>query len=79
MNDWQPIETAPRDGTRVIVYCPRRGVCAPAYWDDCRYARKPIPYWRHYGEFVFGVWETRRDQPTHWMPMLPAPDEAVKP
>jgi len=63
---WQPIETAPRDGTSVLVYSSK--------WfpgtNDCDIA------------FVaFGVWETlegmRNMNPTHWMP-LPSPPE-VKP
>jgi hypothetical protein len=78
VNDWQPIETAPKDGSAIVIYCPRRGVCAPAHWDDCKYATKPRPYWRHFGEYLWGVAETRRDQPTHWMP-IPAHPEAVKP
>lgn len=31
---WQPIETAPRDGTHFIVHCPVSGVVAECYFDD---------------------------------------------
>lgn len=32
MTDWQPIETAPRDGTVIIVYAP--GLFQTAAWID---------------------------------------------
>jgi hypothetical protein len=70
---WRPIETAPKDGTEVLLYCPEQGV-ARGRWNDCRYASNPRPYWTNDAERLFGVSRTRSDQPTHWMP-LPAPPE----
>jgi hypothetical protein len=32
MNSWQPIATAPKDGTRIILI-DRRGVVMRGYWD----------------------------------------------
>ena len=76
---WQPIETAPKDGTRIMVYCPRLGVNCSANWNDDKYARKPRPYWTHMGEYLWGKTMVREDQPTHWMPMPEAPAEAGTP
>lgn len=60
MTKWQPIKTAPRDGTEFL-----------AVWNDC----DPIPYgvvsYRECGwqEGFSGVRE-----PTHWMPLLEPPN-----
>ena len=59
---WRPIETAPRDGTTVVL--------AEWSWDGCwRFGQS---YWRKYqGNFGEGfAWIGH--SPTHWMP-LPAP------
>jgi len=72
MSGWLPIETAPKDGTKIIVYCKHMGVVGPSYWDADRYSKRPIPYWTNYGEILWGKKRTRFDQPTHWMP-LPQP------
>jgi hypothetical protein len=57
---WQPIETAPRDGTTVLAWC-----------DEWKHARTAWAYesdqWQAAPPSIF--------QPTHWMP-LPAPPEA---
>ena len=57
--DWQPIETAPRDGTVVLVYAPGRDGLS-AMQSTCAY--HPDAGWC--------IDELR--QPSHWMP-LPAP------
>jgi hypothetical protein len=57
MNNWQPIETAPKDGTVVLIWSPSRGACAA--WKKGRgWHTEP------------GVYHVSR--PTHWMP-LPDP------
>lgn len=65
MSEWQPIETAPKDGTPILVACPySSGVAVEnVRWIDRPRARG----WRfhNYGP-ALGV------QPTHWMP-LPEP------
>lgn len=72
---WQPISTAPKDGTVVLVYRPDAygwgGKVDLAYWDDDRYAKKPRPYW-HSARLIIDIQESRRMAPTHWMP-LPDP------
>ena len=68
MTDWQPIETAPKDGTAVLGYFPaKRGFVA-------RQDVVPI-YWSEWGG---GTWTNSTsgcrllDHTTHWQP-LPAP------
>lgn len=72
--EWLPIESAPRD-EKIMVYSERWGIVAPAYWSEDKYARKPSPYWTHYGEHLWGKRDARANQPTHWMP-LPQPPAA---
>ena len=83
MSDWQPIETAPRDGTRVMLW---RGFADLGKWSEM-----VIAEWHHgawcwpdpgknpttHGEWtdcdlIEGYEDAKK--PTHWMP-LPAPPE----
>lgn len=86
--DWQPIETAPKDGTSVLLFTTCHGVCeawfAKGEWSD----DTPISPAEYSGEswvccddaFSLEVelgpdgWE-HHGTATHWMP-LPAPPEA---
>jgi hypothetical protein len=66
MNDWQPIETAPKDGTTVIVYDPAYAQpVVPGAWDSEEEAEGGQTWRASDAE-----WD--RLNPTHWMP-LPAP------
>jgi hypothetical protein len=73
MSEWQPIETAPKD-KYILLYCSRFGIIR-GKWSDEQYAKTPRPYWRHDKTDLYGIRDTRDDQPTHWMP-LPNPPEA---
>lgn len=58
---WQPIETAPRDGSRVLVWY---GFALTARWRSS--GKCPNPFWGwHSGE----NWV----EPTHWMPLPAGP------
>ncbi len=60
MSDWQPIETAPRDGTKFLAYC-ENGRMRVDWVDEAQrniYGR----FWQEHGDNRY----------THWMP-LPAP------
>ena len=88
MSEWQPIETAPKDGTRIFGYSPRDvddlgQPFAVIYWYEIppRTYYEPHPTVRD--AFVLverkseyeGYWEGAEITPfraTHWMP-LPAP------
>jgi hypothetical protein len=85
MADWQPIETAPKDGTEIILYRPS---------DEHRSAKRWISWWydkteTQYGRITYEVhewWggtflsdpERRPPEPTHWMP-LPEPPVTGEP
>ena len=65
MSEWQPIETAPKDGTPILTAYYDDGKnyrVAPSWWN------KHLPCWYGYG----------RIQPSYWMP-LPAPPKEPKP
>lgn len=70
---WQSIDTAPKDGTEIIVFIPAHGVVSPCRWNEDKYAKKPRPYWAHWGKYAFGINDLRANQPTHWIPVLPKP------
>lgn len=65
-NEWQPIETAPRDGTAVLLYCPTfyfgpgvyLGWWEGTHFECCTEGQTLGPY--------------SDNGATHWMP-LPAP------
>lgn len=66
IEEWQPIETAPRDGTNIIVYRPKfHGNYIPQVGTD---------YWMTKGLFVPTWGKSRKDvPPTHWQPFPKPP------
>lgn len=64
---WRTIDSAPKDGTRVLLF--RNGYKVFGKWDDDRYAAKPRGYWSHDRVQQLGVKDARAVPPSHWMPM----------
>ncbi len=64
MSEWQPIETAPKDGTQVLV-------ADAGVWMACARHWPCNSYWT---EDVASA--LRLNEPTHWMPL---PDHPVGP
>ena len=72
MSEWQPIETAPKDGTGVLGYFPElKGYVAPQEF---------IPM--HWSGWGGGIWCNSTSghnllsaKPTHWMPLPTPPEE----
>lgn len=71
MNKWQPIENAPRDGTRIIVakieqsgHTDFGGVTPPHVW----FAVTASHNGKHWTDGI-----ERLVEPTHWMPVPPVP------
>jgi hypothetical protein len=65
MSEWQPIETVPKDGTAVLIYCPTENCIVSSRW------RQDGDDGRWYGTDPMGRLNWIQ-LPTHWMP-LPAP------
>ena len=69
--EWQPIETAPKDGRTILIGAAGPRVCA-AFWMNDWYGDKSLPGWMMDGmDEEYGSYKN----PTHWMP-LPAPPTA---
>ena len=67
---WQPIATAPKDGTEIVLY----GACCPER-SRSRYAKDANVGWFSGGEWKTRVYGETCDA-THWMP-LPAPPQTA--
>ena len=62
MNMWQPIETAPQDGTSILVWSSVEGI-EIAYFDECSADER----WHvGYGHYSY---------PTHWQTLPESPSE----
>lgn len=79
MSDWRPIETAPKDGTRILVWALHYGRfrdIAFARWEDLR--PEPSDYWSDGrlgpGWYVSGASFV---EPTHWRPVPDPPQEEI--
>lgn len=72
MSGWRPIETAPKDGTWVILYAPAGGV-QPGYWGPSYFDYDPM--WLQYAHRS----EAREvvGEPTHWMPLPNSPEDGT--
>jgi len=66
---WQPIETAPKDGTDILVgYGRQSSFPMKIVWFNTLHK-----FWSHYGDAVLGL----ENNATHWLPIPPPPkDEA---
>lgn len=63
--NWQPIETAPKDGTQILGYTVWPALTAVRWAQESFYYGRPG--WED--EFSNVEW-----QPTHWMPLPPPPE-----
>lgn len=75
-NGWMPIESAPKDGTHVLI----AGGTFDAHWDEgLEFKGVCIAYWHGdhwHGNEANAHDEWKRHHPTHWQP-LPAPPETA--
>ena len=81
MTEWQPIETAPKDGTEIFVYAKwKYKNCDAKYsWRVANY-RSDISGWEngcHFWTITSTHFHETAIEPTHWMPLPPPPEEAI--
>lgn len=70
---WQSIESAPKDGSPIVVWPPTwTGISSCARWNEDKYAKNPKPYWSRVDDGG-RVMASRGNPPTHWMPLPAAP------
>lgn len=71
--DWQPIETAPRDGTKVDGWTVLAERWTNVWWEGTKND------WMHWWADNWGGVGAQRlgCQPTHWMPLPPTPSLEV--
>ena len=69
MTEWQPIETAPKDGTKVLL-----GRFSGTGTDHD--GRVRVDWYRQLGDSYigWGDFNMRYWPPTHWMPIPPPPE-----
>jgi hypothetical protein len=71
LTGWQPIETAPKDGTRFIAW--HEGRSGFFHWQGNDGTNRPVG-WRD--DFIYVYPEGDLNGPTHWQPLPEAPNGA---
>lgn len=81
MSVWRPIASAPRDGTRVLLYDKVKDIAVSGSWHSDPGTDTPLAYeppwswWVSDNDVV--MWgDGPDDHPTHWMPMPEPPRES---
>ena len=74
---WQPIESAPKDGTQFLIRTERVGFAVVSHDPDDRYSKpcdlNPAGLSLSVYDGKHGPFPLRGDYPTHWMPTPPMP------
>ena len=72
MSEWQPVETAPKDGTPILAHC-KNGATYAVWWSDVDERSLGLePGWLLVGGGELARKTSDARTLTHWMP-LPAP------
>jgi hypothetical protein len=79
MSEWQPIETAPRDGTRLFLWDSHLDLAISGMWHVEPTIDNPVqgyePGWAWWvSDRDYVMWDDGTS-PTHWMP-LPKPPQS---
>jgi hypothetical protein len=73
VSSWQPIETAPKDGTWFWAFYPKKQpTCFQDQWKTARWVEDF--FHEGYPAFLDAAEHEEFDQPTHWMPLPASPD-----
>lgn len=83
MSEWHPIDSAPKDGTWILLAGGKTSedYYLPDHADESRRcsvgAWYEEPGWDGCWKIGFwdGAWRTEYEKPTHWMPLPEAPNE----
>ena len=77
---WQDIGTAPKDGTRILVWSPIWNDGRPVFaqWDRDQHSKNPRPFWRTDTERFDGRDALRNKPPKWWMPAPSPPATAIR-
>jgi hypothetical protein len=73
---WQPIETAPRDGSRILVWFRTHGAVSVSWDDPDGDTDSKWAIWC-VDDFKHGPWSVRgyrEGDDTHWMPLPDGPE-----
>jgi hypothetical protein len=76
MSEWQPIETAPKDGTAILTVRHRYQPCVSSWQEHegvARFGSEPEDFMEE--DHFFQYWHETTYQPTHWMPLPQPPQE----
>lgn len=73
---WQPIESAPRDGTPIIVYTPNSRKQVKEAWWAIPYEGATDGYWSTPNCSAGRGYIILPESATHWTPLPPAPETA---
>lgn len=74
MSEWQPIETAPKDGTKILVWTHHDEVEVSEWYESKGETYEPVEgteYFRPVTKVYHSGWNG--NTPTHWMPLPEAP------
>lgn len=76
---WQPIETAPKDGQKVLLVNGDGAIDIGCYVEDWLETSKFVRHAKDGDVFRtvredFGYWDTKIYCPTHWMPLPKGPE-----
>ena len=82
MSEWQPIETAPRDGTSVLLWGlvageisgpdKETGFAGEGEWAEGTHYKPDEDWWLLSGGDCYSTW----CKPTHWMPLPEPPNQS---
>ncbi len=75
MNKWQPIETAPKDGSEIMLFDPKFQRFRIGSWREDEFLPDLGEMWLDdsYDDFSTGL-NSCPLEPTHWMPLPDAPN-----
>lgn len=77
--NWQPIETAPKDGTRIVVWDSTLNTFLDLVWVNTkRHLEFPVEAeWQYVDNYWYSLTPEPKPKPTHWLPITPPTKESI--